>query len=111
MASEERRISESAIPQETYSHKIGALSDLSHVTCGKDYVVSESEGPEETFRMVLELSDNMPDKADLLDSCGAGFYRNVLRNTNKKEDIDNCILAYGQQFILPLRVIQTCPVD
>ena len=65
-----------------------------YLTCGTDYAVLETEGPEEIFRMVLELSDNVPEKADLLDDCGAGFFRNVLRNANRKEDIDNCILAY-----------------
>jgi hypothetical protein len=38
-----------------------------------DYAVSEGEGLEEIFRIVLELSDNMPDKAALLDNCGDGF--------------------------------------
>ena len=67
-----------------------------YLTCGTDYAVadSEAEGPEKILRMVLELSDDMPDKADLLDNCGAGFYRNVFDNTNRKEDLDNCILAY-----------------
>jgi hypothetical protein len=54
----------------------------------------EGEGLEEIFRVVPELSDNMPDKAALLDNCGDGFLRNFLSNKNRKEDIDNCILAY-----------------
>jgi hypothetical protein len=60
----DRRRSESAIPQEYVPHiriKLGH-----YLTCGTDYAVSETEGLEERFRMVLELSDNMPDKADLL---------------------------------------------
>jgi hypothetical protein len=52
------------------------------------------EGPDEIFRTVLDLSDNMPDKADLLYNCGVGFLRSF-RNINRREDIDNCILAYG----------------
>jgi hypothetical protein len=53
------------------------------------------------FRMVLELPDKMPAKADL-DKCGIGFLKNfrVQGNTNKKEDINNFILA-----------IWTCLVD
>ena len=86
------RRSESAIPQEYVPHIRIKLEH--YLTCGTDYAVSETEDPEEIFRMVLELSDNMADKADLLDKCGAGFFRNVLRNANRKEDIDNCILAY-----------------
>ena len=88
----DRRGSESAIPQEYIPHihiKLGH-----YLTCGTDYAVSKAEGPDEIFRIVFELSDNMPDKADLLDNCGAGFFRNVLRNTNRKENINNCILAY-----------------
>ena len=69
---EDRRRSESTIQQKYVPHiriKLGH-----YLTCGTDYAVSKTEGPEEIFRMVLELSDNMPDKADLLDSCGAGFF-------------------------------------
>ena len=86
------RRSEFAIPHEYVPHICIKLGHC--LICRTDYAVSETESPEEIFRMVLELSDNMPDKADLLDICGAGFFRNVLRNANRKEDIDNCILAY-----------------
>ena len=65
-----------------------------YLTYGADYAVSEIEDSEETYRMILELSDDMPEKADLLNNCGAGFFRNVLRHANRKEYIDNCILAY-----------------
>ena len=58
-----------------------------------DYAVAEAEGHEEIFRIVLELSDNAPEKADLLDKCGDGFATRLLDDT-RKEDIDNCILAY-----------------
>ena len=54
--------------------------------------MAEADGPEEIFRIVLKLSDNMPDKADHLDNCGAGSLRSL--DANRKEDIDNCILAY-----------------
>ena len=86
------RESESTIPQEYVPHIRINLGY--YLTCATDYAVPETESSEEILRMVLELSDNMPDKADLLDKCGAGFFRNVLRNANRKEDIDNYILAY-----------------
>jgi hypothetical protein len=63
-----------------------------YLTSGWDYAVSEAEGPEEIFR-VVELSNNMPDKVDLLDRCGVGFFKSFLGDKNRKEDIDNCILA------------------
>ena len=61
------------------------------MTCAY-YTVTEAEGLEEKFRMVLELPDSMPDKADLLH---IGFLSSFLGNTlaNRKEDIGNCILA------------------
>ena len=62
-----------------------------YLTCGTDYT---ADGPEEILGLVLELSDNMPDKADLLHNCGVGFYRSFLDNTNRKENIDNSILAF-----------------
>ena len=65
-----------------------------YLTNGLDYAVAEAEGPEEIFRILLEFSDNIPDKVDLLDNCGAGFLMSFLGNKNQKEDIDNCILAY-----------------
>jgi hypothetical protein len=34
--------------------------------------VAVGEGPDEIFRTVLNLSDNMPDKADLPYNCGVG---------------------------------------
>ena len=80
------------MPQEYVPHI--RINLIHYLTCCTNYAVSETEDPEEIFRMVLELSDNMPDKADLLDNCGAGFFRNVLGKTDRKEDIDNCILAY-----------------
>ena len=85
------RRSEFAIRREYVPHISIKLGH--YLTCGTNYAVSETEDPEEIFRMVLELSDNVPEKADLLDNCGAGFFRNV-RYANRKEDIDNCILAY-----------------
>ena len=89
------RRSESAIQPIPQEYVLHIRIKLGHcLTCGTDYAVLETDGPEEIFRMVLELSDNVPDKADLLDNCRAGLFRNVLRKTNKKEDIDNCILAY-----------------
>ena len=81
----DRRRSESAIPQEYVPHiriKLGH-----YLTC------TEFSVPE-LFKMVLELPDNTPDKAELLDDCGNGFYWSFLGNKNRKEDIDNCILAY-----------------
>ena len=65
-----------------------------YLTCGTDCAVAEIEGPEEIFRTVLELSDNMPEKADLLSNCRDNFLKSFLGNTNRKDDIDNCILAY-----------------
>ena len=73
----------------TYPHKIGVLSDLR-----KKKLVGEAENLEETFRIVFELPDNMPEKADLLDECAVGFARSFFGDSNRKEDIDNCILAY-----------------
>ena len=70
-----------------------------YLTCGTDYAVA-AEGPEEIFRIVLELSDNVPEKADLLDKCGDGFARNFFGNTHKKEDINKAILAYESVFHL-----------
>ena len=86
------RRSKSVIPQEYVLHI--RINSGHYLTCVTDYAVSETECPEETFRMVLELSDDMPDKADHLNICGAGFFRNVLRNANRKENVDNCILTY-----------------
>ena len=86
-AADRRRRSKSAIPQGyvPYIH-----IELGHsLICVTEYAVAETE---EIFRMVLELSDSMPDKADSLDNCGAGFFRSF-PDTNGKEDIDNCILA------------------
>ena len=105
----DRRRSESTIPQEYVPHirtKLGR-----YLTCGTDYAVSETEGPEEILRMILGLSDSMPDKADPLVDCGSGLLRNVLSDTNRKKDIDNCILAYKSAVHLTPQVIQTCPVD
>ena len=85
----DRRRPESVIPQKYVPH-----IRINYLTCGTNYAVTEAEGIEEIFRIVLELSDNMPAKADLLDNCGVGFLRSFLCNTNRKEDIDNCILAY-----------------
>ena len=65
-----------------------------YLTCDTNYAVAEAEDIEEQFRLTLELSDNIPQKADLLENCGDGFLRRFLGNTNRKEDIDNCILAY-----------------
>jgi len=56
--------------------------------------IAEGEDPEEIFRIVFELSDNMPEKADLLDKWGVGFARSFLGNTKRREDIDNYVLAY-----------------
>ena len=56
--------------------------------------MAETEGPEETFKVVLELPDNMPEKADYLAKFGDVFERSFLDNTHRKEDIDNCVLAY-----------------
>jgi len=54
-----------------------------------------AEDPEENFMIVLELPDSMPEKADLLDKCGIRFLMSILGgNTNRKEDIDNSVLAY-----------------
>ena len=65
-----------------------------YLTCGTDYAVEEGEGPVKIFRIVLDLLDNMPEKADLLEKCRVGFARSFLGNSNRKEDVDNCILAY-----------------
>ena len=65
-----------------------ALSDLWLIVAG-------AEDPEEIFRVVLGLPDNTPEKADLLDKFGIGFLRNICGgNANRKEDIDNSVLAY-----------------
>ena len=64
-----------------------------YLTFGTDYAALKAS-PEEMLRIFLELSDNMPDKADLLDSCGERLLRSFHGNSNRKEDIDNCILAY-----------------
>ena len=65
-----------------------------YLICRTNYAVAEAKDPEENFRIVLELSDNMPEKADLLEKCGVAFARSFFGNANKKEDIDNCVLAY-----------------
>ena len=53
----DRRSSESDIPWEYVP-----ISALGHyLTCGTDYA---AESPEEIFRSVFELSDDIPDKAD-----------------------------------------------
>ena len=88
----DRRRSESAIPQEYVPYSCIKLGH--YLTCSTNYAVAEAESVEELLRMVLELSDNVPDKADLLDNSRLSFLRSFLY-TNKKEDIDNCILAYG----------------
>ena len=56
--------------------------------------VVEAEEIEERSRLTLEYSENIPHKADLLENCGDGFLTRFLGNTNRGEDIDNCILAY-----------------
>jgi hypothetical protein len=63
------------------------------LTCCTLYPVVEAEGTEGTLRIVLKLLDNMPEKADLLAECGVHFLR-TFDNANRKEDINNCILAY-----------------
>jgi hypothetical protein len=73
----------------TCPHRLGY-----YLTSGSDYAVADSEGTEETFKIVLELPDDIPDKADLLDNCAAFFSTSFLNNNNQKEDIDKCILAY-----------------
>ena len=81
-----------------------------YLTCGTDYAADGHE--EKIFKIVLELSDNMPDKADLLYNCGVGFLGSFLGNTNKKEDIDNCILAYEWAVHFPRAIHwQTSPFD
>ena len=65
-----------------------------YLTCGMDYTVDKAKGLEEKFRIVLELPENISDKADLLEDCGYDFFESFLNNKNQKEDIDNCILAY-----------------
>ena len=60
----------------------------------------EAEGTEEKFRIVLKLLDNMSDKADLLSHYGKGFLESFLGNANRKDDIDNCILAYESAIYL-----------
>ena len=65
-----------------------------YLTCDTNYAAPEAEGIEELFRLALELSDNIPQKEDVLDNCGRVFLRKFLGNTNRKEYLDNCILAY-----------------
>ena len=60
----------------------------------------EAEGTEEKFRIVLKLLDNMSDQADLLSHYGKGFLESFLGNANRKDDIDNCILAYESAIYL-----------
>ena len=78
------------IPQEYVAHisiKLKHISDLW-------YAVTKAEGPEERLRMLLQLSENMSDKADLLENCGFCLLKSFIGNANRKENIDNCILAY-----------------
>ena len=64
-----------------------------YLTCSTNYPVSEAEDTEEMFRIILELSDDMHRKADLLYFCAGDFMlRTILRDT--KEDTDKCILAF-----------------
>jgi tetratricopeptide (TPR) repeat protein len=64
------------------------------LTIGSDFTVAEAKNLEEKLRIVLEFPDNIADKVDLLDSCAADLLQSFLDNGNRKEDIDNCILAY-----------------
>ena len=89
----DRRRRESVVSQEYVPHI--HLKFWHYLTCGTNYVVAGAEDPEEIFGAVLGLPDNTPEKADLLDKCGFGFLRSILGgNTNRKEDIDNSVLAY-----------------
>ena len=88
----DQRGSECSIPQE-YVEQF-CIKFVHYLTSGLDCAVTEAEGHEEIFRVVLELPDNIPDKLDFLDFCGAYFLRSFLSKKNQKEDIDNCILAY-----------------
>ena len=65
-----------------------------HLTSGSDYAVAEAEESEEIFRIVLELPDDMPDKADYLVNCGDGFLRSVFGKKDQQKNIENGILAY-----------------
>jgi hypothetical protein len=99
MASEARRLPQvdedaSVLYHRSMCHIIVKLED--HLTSGSDHAVADGEGNEEIFRIALELPDEMPDKADRLDDCGARFSKSFLRNNNQKEDLDKCILARQQ---------------
>ena len=72
----DRRRSEFVIPKEYVPH-IRTKSGH-YLTCSTDHAVVGAEDPKEIFRTMLELSDNIPDKADLLDNCGVGFLRSFL---------------------------------
>ena len=66
-----------------------------YLTCSTNYPVSEAEDTEEIFRIVLELSDDMRRKADLLALCAGDFMlRSILSNGNRKEDTDKGVLAF-----------------
>ena len=65
------RRSECSIPEEYVPHICIKLGH--YLTSGLDHAVAEAEGPGEILRIVLELSYNIPDKASLLDKCGAFF--------------------------------------
>ena len=73
-AAGDRRRSESALSQGYVPNISGYITLGYYLTSGSDYAVAEADGPEEIFRIVRELSDNRPDKADLLDNCGATFF-------------------------------------
>ena len=92
VASEEMRVPEIEDPSMLCHRSMCHAMKLGHyLTCGTDYAAGDRE---EIFRIVLELSDDMPDKVHLLDNCGVQFLRSFLGNTGKMEDIDNCILAF-----------------
>ena len=79
----DRRGSGCAIRQEYVPHIRIILEH--YLTCCTDYSLAEADSLEEYFKNILELSDNMPDKADRLYNCGVGLHRSFI-NTERKGD-------------------------
>ena len=77
----DRRRSGCAIRQEYVPHIRIILEH--YLTCCTDYLVADCL--KEIVKNILELSDNMPDKADRLYNCGVGFHRSFI-NTERKGD-------------------------
>ena len=113
MASKERRVPQIEEDLNLLYHRSMCqyiCIKLEHnLTCGTEFAVTEADDPEETFRMVLELSDNMPDKAELLDNCGASFAgaSSAIQIKRKISIIASCFMS--QRFDSLLRAMQTCP--